>query len=51
VCSPRLASTEGVLAALYLLKEMGTVIVGLETSNIQASLNAGDPNGESTTPA
>jgi two-component system chemotaxis sensor kinase CheA len=37
VCNPRLASTEGVMAALYPLKEMGTVVVGLKTSNIHAT--------------
>jgi hypothetical protein len=36
VCSPRLASAEGVMAALYPLKETGTVVVGLKTSNVHA---------------
>ena len=36
VHSPRLASGDDVMAALYPLKEMGTVVVGLKTSNIRA---------------
>jgi len=34
---PRLAVGQDVMAALYPLKEMGTVVVGLKTSNIRAS--------------
>ena len=37
VHGPRLASGPSVMAALYPLKEMGTVVVGLKTSNIRAS--------------
>jgi HPt (histidine-containing phosphotransfer) domain-containing protein len=33
---PRLAAGDDVMAALYPLKEMGTVVVGLKTSNIRA---------------
>jgi HPt (histidine-containing phosphotransfer) domain-containing protein len=34
---PRVAAAEDVMAALYPLKEMGTVVVGLKTSNIRAT--------------
>ncbi len=37
VHAPRLVSGDNVMAALYPLKEMGTVVVGLKTSNIRAS--------------
>jgi len=37
VRGPRMASGDDVMAALYPLKEMGTVVVGLKTSNIRAS--------------
>ncbi len=37
VHGPRLASGNDVMAALYPLKEMGTVVVGLKTSNIRAT--------------
>ena len=37
VRGPRLAVAEDVMAAQYPLKEMGTVVVGLKTSNIRAT--------------
>jgi two-component system chemotaxis sensor kinase CheA len=37
VRGPRLATGDNVMAALYPLKEMGTVVVGLKTSNIRAT--------------
>ncbi len=37
VHGPRLALGEDAMAALYPLKEMGTVVVGLKTSNIRAT--------------
>jgi HPt (histidine-containing phosphotransfer) domain-containing protein len=37
VKQPRLASAADVIAAMYPLKEMGTVVVGLKTTNIRAS--------------